>query len=166
MAGSKLLFINSIWWTDPIERKEERKEVQREGGWKKRLVFSIRNWEQRNNTEKQRIPPSSIPMGVGIHFWSRCCRAMLPLKTLGNFQCAWFLPLTSNRHRPHTLVGGKCVMSHLSPSYLPFPFTTKLLMFTNLSLLHTLLKVVSRSWQGIMNPTSTASLCSLPLISL
>ena len=56
-------------------------------------------------------------------------------------------------------------MSHLSPSYLPFPFTTKLLMFTNLSSLHTLLKVVSRSWQGIMKPTSTASLCSL-LISL
>ena len=78
MAGSKLLFINSIWWTNPIERKEERKEMQRDRGWKKRLVISIRNWEQRNNTKKQRIPPSSIPVGMGIHFWSRCWQGHAP----------------------------------------------------------------------------------------
>ena len=91
---------------------------------------------------------------------------MLPLKTLSNFQCVFtgfFLWLQTGIDVPHW--GEKCVMSHLSPSYLLFPFTTKLLMFTNLSSLHTLLKVVSRSCQGIMKPISTASLCSL-LISL
>lgn len=68
--------MNKSYWEKG--RKEERKEMQRDRGWKKRLVISIRNWEQRNNTKKQRIPPSSIPVGMGIHFWSRCWQGHAP----------------------------------------------------------------------------------------
>lgn len=121
------------------------------------------------NTENHIILPSSI-YRKGNPLLTRCWQrhSLLAGRRVVFLVCLhWFLPfyLQAGTDLPRERKT-KCAFVHVSSFYFPFPFTAKLLVFTNLTWFHSLLEVASQSWQAIMNPPFSTSLCSLPFISV